>query len=144
MYNSCLESTFFCQRVQPQDTLEVVCGSWNPHYLPRVSKTSNRWLFGGGFRKTINSMIWNFPRETPSNGTPLPISFLNTPFWYKPRHSGMGVVWEWGVFLGTTTPPRWVTTRIIPFLVGNPYKASFVTVTGWRVDWRYSHYCFFL
>ena len=27
-----------------------------------------------------------------------------------------------------------VTTRIIPFLVGNPYKPSFVTVTGWGVD----------
>ena len=29
-------------------------------------------------------------------------------------------------------PPRIpVTTRIIPFLVGNPYKPSFVTITGW-------------
>ena len=27
-----------------------------------------------------------------------------------------------------------VTTRIIPFLVGNPYKPSFETVTGWKVD----------
>ena len=25
-------------------------------------------------------------------------------------------------------------TRIIPFLVGNPYKPSLVTVTGWGVD----------
>ena len=35
-------------------------------------------------------------------------------------------------------PPRMpVTTRIIPFLVGNPYKPSFVTVTGWGVDQSY-------
>ena len=27
-----------------------------------------------------------------------------------------------------------VITRIIPFLVGNPYKPSFETVTGWGVD----------
>ena len=27
-----------------------------------------------------------------------------------------------------------VTTRIIPFLVGNPYKPLFETVTGWGVD----------
>ena len=27
-----------------------------------------------------------------------------------------------------------VTTRIIPFSVGNPYKPSFATVTGWGVD----------
>ena len=32
--------------------------------------------------------------------------------------------------------PPTVTTRIIPFLVGNPYKPSFVTVTGWGVDQR--------
>ena len=37
-------------------------------------------------------------------------------------------------------PPRMpVTTRIIPFLVGNPYKPSFVTVTGWGVDRNYIH-----
>ena len=35
-------------------------------------------------------------------------------------------------------PPRMpVTTRIITFLVGNPYKPSFVTVTGWGVDPTY-------
>ena len=27
-----------------------------------------------------------------------------------------------------------VTTRIITFSVGNPYKPSFATVTGWGVD----------
>ena len=38
------------------------------------------------------------------------------------------------VYFGTRLPPPHqvtVTTRIIPFLVGNPYKPSFVTVTGW-------------
>ena len=32
------------------------------------------------------------------------------------------------------TDPVTVTTRIIPFLVGNRFKPSFVTVTGWGVD----------
>ena len=30
-----------------------------------------------------------------------------------------------------------MTTRIITFLIGNPYKPSFVTVTGWGVDRRF-------
>ncbi len=33
-----------------------------------------------------------------------------------------------------------VTTRIITFLVGNPYKPSFATVTGWGVDPTYTVY----
>ena len=43
----------------------------------------------------------------------------------------------WGVYLGSTLHPVTVTTRIIPLLVGNPYKPSFTTVTGWEVDPRY-------
>ena len=39
-------------------------------------------------------------------------------------------------YLGTTPHPVTATTRITPFLVGNPYKPSFVTVTGWGVDLR--------
>ena len=42
------------------------------------------------------------------------------------------------VCLRSTPHPVTVTTRIIPFLVGNPYKPSFVTVTGWGVDPRYA------
>ena len=42
------------------------------------------------------------------------------------------------VFLRSTPHPVTVTTRIITFLVGNPYKPSFATVTGWGVDPRYS------
>ena len=38
------------------------------------------------------------------------------------------------LYSGTTPHPVTVTTRIISFLVGNPYKPSFVTVTGWGVD----------
>ena len=30
-----------------------------------------------------------------------------------------------------------MTTKIITFLIGNPYKPSFVTVTGWGVDLKY-------
>ena len=41
-------------------------------------------------------------------------------------------------------PPHTLTatTRIIPFLVGNPYKPLFVTVTGWGVDRRNLHNSF--
>ena len=41
------------------------------------------------------------------------------------------------IYIGTTPHPVTVTTRIIPFLVGNPYKPSFATVTGWGVDLKY-------
>ena len=41
-------------------------------------------------------------------------------------------------YLGTTPHPVTVTTWIIPFLVGNPYKPSFVTVTGWGVDLKHT------
>ena len=38
------------------------------------------------------------------------------------------------VYLRSTPHPVTVTTRIITFLVGNPYKPPFATVTGWGVD----------
>ena len=41
------------------------------------------------------------------------------------------------IYVGSTPHPVTVTTRIIAFLIGNPYKPSFVTVTGWGVDRRY-------
>ena len=51
---------------------------------------------------------------------------------------------KYDVYIGTTPHPVTVTTRIIPFLVGNPYKPSFVTVTGWGVDRKYTYvYCTF-
>ena len=39
-------------------------------------------------------------------------------------------------YVRSTPHPVAVTTRIITFLVGNPYKPSFATVTGWGVDPR--------
>ena len=41
------------------------------------------------------------------------------------------------IYLRSTPHPVTVTTRIITFLVGNPYKPSFATVAGWGVDPRY-------
>ena len=41
------------------------------------------------------------------------------------------------VYVRSTPHPVTVTTRIITFLVGNPYKPSFATVTGWGVDPKY-------
>ena len=38
------------------------------------------------------------------------------------------------IYIRSTPHPVTVTTRIITFLVGNPYKPSFATVTGWGVD----------
>ena len=40
------------------------------------------------------------------------------------------------IYIRSTPHPVTVTTRIITYLVGNPYKPSFatVTVTGWGVD----------
>ena len=42
------------------------------------------------------------------------------------------------IYLRSTPHPVTVTTRIITFLVGNPYKPSFATVTGWGVDPRFT------
>ncbi len=42
-----------------------------------------------------------------------------------------------GLYFRSTPHPVTVTTRIITFLVGNPYKPSFATVTGWGVDPTY-------
>ena len=37
-------------------------------------------------------------------------------------------------YFRSTPHPVTVTTRIITFLIGNPYKPSFATVSGWGVD----------
>ena len=44
------------------------------------------------------------------------------------------------IWFGTTPHPVTVTTRIITFLIGNPYKPSFVIVTGWGVDLTYGSF----
>ena len=59
--------------------------------------------------------------------------------WNIPTTPNLFFVWD----LGTTPHPVTVTTRIITFLIGNPYKPSFVTVTGWGVD-RIGTFVFFL
>ena len=43
------------------------------------------------------------------------------------------------IYLRSTPHPVTVTTRIVTFLVGNPYKPSFATVAGWGVDPRSTH-----
>ncbi len=43
------------------------------------------------------------------------------------------------LYLRSTPHPVTVTTRIITFLVGNPYKPSFATETGWGVDPSYTN-----
>ena len=43
-------------------------------------------------------------------------------------------------YFGTTPHPVTVTTRIITFLIGNPYKPSFATVTGRGPHPRYTYY----
>ena len=48
------------------------------------------------------------------------------------------------IYIRSTPHPVTVTTRIITFLVGNPYKPSFATVTGWGVDLSYIHHVFLL
>ncbi len=49
---------------------------------------------------------------------------------------------KWWFQIGTTPHPVAVTTRIITFLIGNPYKPSFVTVTGWGVDLSFKYVLF--
>ena len=50
----------------------------------------------------------------------------------------MGFRYHIYIYLRSTPHPVTVTTRIITFLVGNPYKPSFATVTGWGVDLIYT------
>ena len=50
--------------------------------------------------------------------------------WPNNHPKKIGVILE---YLRSTPHPVTVTTRIITFLVGNPYKPSFATVTGWGV-----------
>ena len=54
------------------------------------------------------------------------------------RRLHLSEFWRWPLYFGTTPHPVTVTTRIITFLIGNPYKPSFVTVTGWGVDLTYT------
>ena len=57
--------------------------------------------------------------------------------WYTPLNM-TNLYWQYSPvcdqYVRSTPHPVTVTTRIITFLVGNPYKPSFATVTGWGVD----------
>ena len=64
--------------------------------------------------------LWIFSATAPSNR------------WFSRRISESSTV-----SVRSTPHPVTVTTRIITFLVGNPYKPSFATVTGWGVDPKY-------
>ena len=61
---------------------------------------------------------------------PLSVGSLDRPIlWSEVLHLHI-----LGLYLRSTPHPVTVTTRIITYLVGNPYKPSFATVTGWGVD----------
>ena len=47
----------------------------------------------------------------------------------------------WDRSIGSTTHPVRVTTRIVTFLVGDPYKPSFANVTGCGVDPTNPYHC---
>ena len=61
---------------------------------------------------------------------------------HHPTYFAMETSWESGwifqYMVGTNPHAVAVTTRIITFLVGNPYKSSFVSVTWWGVDRTYT------
>ena len=48
------------------------------------------------------------------------------------------------IYIGCGPLPVTVTTGTITFLVGDPYKPSFATVTGWGVDPIYSIYIYII
>ena len=61
--------------------------------------------------------------------------------WPSTLHQSQKVIGIFGIVYFRSTPhPVTVPTRIITFLVGNPYKPSFATVTGWGVDPMYITY----
>ena len=77
-----------------------------------------------------------FPKSTPS--------CCEFDYWIElgvvfksPKHHLFGSEKQ-KLYLRSTPHPVTVTTRIITFLVGNPYKPSFATVTGWGVDPNYT------
>ena len=55
----------------------------------------------------------------------------------KPWSRWKGIEWNYPPHPGFQSPPG-----LFQFLVGNPYKPSFVTLTGWGVDQRYPLYIY--
>ena len=65
------------------------------------------------------------PKEPPGFVVDIQKHEANNLFWLM-----MGSFFENGLLFGLSPWPATVTTRIILFLVGDPYKPSFATVTG--------------
>ena len=59
-----------------------------------------------------------------------PVAVTDGPF---PFESNSYLQYQY-LYVRSTPHPVTVAKRIITFLVGNPYKPSFATVTGWGVD----------
>ncbi len=57
---------------------------------------------------------------------------------YKLSKFSLGSIFDSPLYLGLSPHPVTVATRIITFLVGDPYKPSFPTVTGRGVDPTYT------
>ena len=86
------------------------------------------WMDGGSFEKHPSAPTPSDCRARLLQGSK---SFLPT------SNSTNKISTAKCVLVGCGPLPVTVTTRISPFLVGNPYKPSFVTVTGWGVDRMY-------
>ena len=69
-----------------------------------------------------------------SGGNYLPVPLTIAGWKPNPRILVFPTVKSNDIYPRSTPHPVTVTTRIITFLVGNPYKPSFATVTGWGVD----------
>ena len=63
--------------------------------------------------------------ERIDGGTQLPLVLV----YYGPGPLQFAT-FHYGVYVGLSPFPVTVTTRIITFLVGDPYKPSFATITG--------------
>ena len=81
---------------------------------------------GGVFLRALKIHRTKFKMTSLHSGE-IPITYagwkIHQPFW-----------WFFYQEIETTPHPVTVTTRIITFLVGNPYKPSFATATGRGVD----------
>ena len=60
-------------------------------------------------------------------------------WWCDVATRGEWSIQVYQIYVRSTPHPVTVATRIITFLVGNPYKPSFATVTGWGVDPKYTY-----
>ena len=107
---------------------------WTPHrqHIPHPQKTN---FFTSPFQKPTPQVTkqknkvyhWNTQKKT------LFLSHLINLNRSPPKkHDSNGILWVWPLFQVT------VTTRIITFLVGNPHKPLFATVTGKGPHPRYT------